>query len=324
MAEIDFDGKSAVHTYHDTVPTSPLILDRSKSVNPTEGDNLIVHGDNLLAMKALLPHYAGRIDCIYIDPPFNTQDEVWTYNDNIENSETQEWLRQKKVDSADTQRHDKWACMMWPRLQLFKKLLSDGGLVFLSIDDNEMASLKLLCDEIFSEDSFVANFIWQYGPRNASHPDEFSVQHNYILCYRNSKMIKNVRWKNFPNQAVETIWHGKDVGTTLLAIEEIRDIFKKAVFETPKPQALVEHILHIGADKNSIILDAFAGSGTTAHAVLNLNKKDGGDRKFILIEREDYANTITAERVRRAIRGIPDSEKFKKPLGGSFKYCILG
>lgn len=324
MAEIEFDGKSAVYAHHDTVPTRPLVLDRAKSINPTEDDNLIVQGDNLQAMKALLPCYAGRIDCIYIDPPFNIQDETWIYNDNVDDSKMKERLRQKKVDGADPQRHDKWACMMWPRLQLFKKLLSDDGIVFISIDDNEIASLKLLCDEILGEDNFVANFIWQHGPQGVNHPDEFSVQHNYILCYRNSKTAKKTRLGNFPNHAIETIWLGEDVGTALSALEEIREIFKEPVFGTPKPQALIGRILRIGSGKDSIILDSFAGSGTTAHAVLDLNRKDGGNRKFILIEREDYADAITAERVRRVICGIPGSKKFKEPLGGSFRYCTLG
>lgn len=423
MPSLDFKGKQFVYAHHLSVPFRQLDIDKEKSLpkdgKPSLDDNLIIHGDNLHALKALLPKYAGKVKCIYIDPPYNTGNEGWCYNDNVNAPLIKEWLKDSAnpVDKEDLERHDKWLCMMWPRLQLLRELLADDGTIWISIDDDEQGRLRLICDEIFGEDNFVNNIIWQkkYSPQNDA--KWFSDNHDFIVCYAKNKeqwrpnqlprtAEAEKRYKNPDNDprgpwkpmdlSVKTynsscdypittpsgrvvtpaksrcwayseekfkalvgdnrIWFGKDgnnvpaikgflneiksgvtpltiwiyqeVGHNQTAKQELKVIFDKdeGVFDTPKPVSLLNRILHIATDKNSIILDSFAGSGTTAHAVLALNKEDGGNRKFILVECEDYANDITAERVRRVINGVADAkdESLKEGLGGSFTFCDLG
>ena len=163
MPSLEFEGKYSVYAHHMTVPYRPLVPDVDKSVNPAElDDNLIIHGDNLHALKALLPRYAGKVKCIYIDPPYNTGNEKWHYNDNVNSPMMQRWLEENKpVDGEDLERHDKWLCMMWPRLQLLKELLADDGVIFVSIDDNEQHHLRMLMDEVFGESNLSYNIIWQ-------------------------------------------------------------------------------------------------------------------------------------------------------------------
>ncbi len=374
--------------------------------------NKIIHGDNLEALKSLLPEYEGRIKCICIDPPYNTGNENWIYNDNVNDPKIKKWLSQVVgKEGEDLSRHDKWLCMMYPRLQLLHKLLSDDGVIFVCIDDNEQANLKLLLDEIFGGGNFVNNVIWQkkFSPQNDA--KYFSDNHDFIVCYGKNKINWNrkllnrteeqdSRYKNLDNDprglwtssdftvktyskdydypittpsgkvitptegrcwmtskenlqkliADNKIWFGKngdgvprikkflsevqqgivpltiwthlEVGHNQSAKQELKKIFQESSspFETPKPTSLIEKILQISTDPDSIILDSFAGSGTTAHAVLNLNKEDGGNRKFILIEMEDYAETITAERVKRVISGYADVAG----TGGEFDYYELG
>ncbi len=421
MPTLDFKGKQHIYAHHLTVPYRPLKPDESRSCNPPacggqEGgadDNLIIHGDNLHALKALLPRYANRIKCIYIDPPYNTGNEEWCYNDNVNSPLMQQWLtKNSPVDNEDLERHDKWLCMMWPRLHLLKELLADDGIIFISIDDNEQHHLRMLMDEIFGERNFVANIVWHH--RKSSQNDiDVSLSHNHILCYvldspsfsfnagyideskfsnpdsdprgpwvadpmdapnirenltyeivnpntgkvylppagrhwRFSKEkyeaavkekrilfgkrgISKPQYKRFLSEAREkgvsifTIW--SDVGTTTAATRELIGIFGRGQsFATPKPTDLIKKIIRVSTDENDIVLDAFAGSGTTAHAVLALNKEDGGNRKFILIECEDYADAITAERVRRVINGVDTAkdEALQQGLGGGFTYYTLG
>ena len=137
MPTLEFNGKHHIYTHHFTVPYRPLETDESRSCNPTgENDNLIIHGDNLHALKALLPRYVNRIKCIYIDPPYNTGNEGWVYSDNVNSPLMQEWLKENgPVDEEDLERHEKWLCMMWPRLHLLKELLAEDGVIFISIDD---------------------------------------------------------------------------------------------------------------------------------------------------------------------------------------------
>ena len=420
MPTLDFKGKQFIYGYHLTIPIRTLKIDKKKSLNidvsprksPLE-DNLIIHGDNLYALKALLPRYAGKVKCIYIDPPYNTGNENWVYNDNVNSPMMQAWLaKHSPVDLEDLERHDKWLCMMWPRLHLLQELLSDDGVIFISIDDNEVHRLRMLMDEIFGKSNFVANIVWHH--RKSSQNDiDVSLSHNHILCYacerssfsfnagdideskfsnpdndprgpwvadpmdapnvrenltyeiinpntgkiylppvgrcwRFSKdkydiAVKEKRilfgkrgtskpqYKRFLSEAREkgvnifTIW--SDVGTATDGTKELISIFGRGqLFPTPKPTDLIEKIIRVSTDKNDIILDAFAGSGTTAHAVLTRNKEDGGNRKFILVECEDYADTITAERVRRASNGVENAteETLRNGLGGSFTYCTLG
>ena len=415
MPTLEFKGKHHIYAHHLSVPYRPLERDEIRSCNPSgEGDNLIVQGDNLYALKALLPRYANRVKCIYIDPPYNTGNKDWIYKDDVSNPPMQEWFKEHSpVDNEDMERHDKWLCMMWPRLHLLKELLSDDGVIFISIDDNEQHRLRMLMDEIFDKENFVANIIWQkkFSPQNdAKH---FSDNHDFVLCYAKNKKIwrpvllprtekHNKRYSNPDNdprgpwsssgldvktyqeeydypittpsgrivnpptsrcwrcskekfealvnenriwfgedgnnvprvkrflsevkQGITplTVWLHEDVGHTQSATQGLNKI--GVAFPNPKPHTLLKRILQIGTQPNDIILDSFAGSGTTAHAVLALNKEDGGNRKFILIECEDYADTITAERVRRVINGVENAKDktLKEGLGGSFTYCTLG
>ena len=157
MPTLDFKGKQHIYAHHLTVPYRPIEPDESRSCNPAGADdNLIIHGDNLHALKALLPRYANRIKCIYIDPPYNTGNEKWCYNDNVNSPLMQEWLTENSpVDNEDLERHDKWLCMMWPRLHLLRELLAEDGVIFISIDDNEQHHLRMLMDEIFGDTNFV-------------------------------------------------------------------------------------------------------------------------------------------------------------------------
>ncbi|GBL34865.1 type III restriction-modification system StyLTI enzyme mod [Filimonas sp.] len=378
---------------------------------PTQSGNKIIHGDNLEALKALLPEYEGRVKCIYIDPPYNTGNEGWVYNDNVNDPKLNKWLGQLVgKESEDLSRHDKWLCMMYPRLKLLHKLLKDDGAIFISIDDNEQANLKLVCDEIFGVGNFVTDLVWRSSDASNNDAKQFSVDYNHTMIY--SKLLNwqpnklertednNAHYKNpdndpngswfignlsspnpRPNLTYDLIspngnvikppkngwrwkkermnemidrneivfsedqtriikktylkdqsgivpsniwWDIEDTGHNINAKYELIKIFSELktsdIFKTPKPVKFIDKILKLSSGPNSIILDSFAGSGTTAHAVLNLNKLDGGNRKFILIEMEDYAETITAERVKRVINGYAD----KEGSGGAFDYYTLG
>ncbi len=424
MPVLHFKGKSTIYSHHLGVPFRSLEIDEKKSLPKRSkngkkeklslDDNLIIHGDNLHALKALLPRYAGKIKCIYIDPPYNTGNEGWKYNDNVNSSSIKEWLG-TVVGIDDLERHDKWLCMMWPRLQLLKELLSDDGVIFISIDDNEQFRLMALMEEIFGEQNFIATIAWQKKFSRQSDAKFFSSTYEFIFSYtkdinkfsvnllprtetqdsryknqdndprgvwspdnmgvktynrkydytiktpsgRNVNPPRGFCWRFSKNKLTELIsdnriWFGKDgknvprikrflsevqqglvpetlwlrdfAGDTQEAVREVKNILTEDKFDSPKPTKLIKKILQITTDKDSIILDSFAGSGTTAQAVLDLNKEDEGNRKFILVECEDYTNEITAERVRRVIKGVPNhkEEKLKKGLGGSFTYCTLG
>lgn len=162
MPELQFKGKEFVYNHHLTVPYRPLIAHPDKSLGDNT-ENLIIHGDNLHALKALLPRYAGKVDCIFIDPPYNTGNENWSYNDNVNNPIMREWLNSNPVNKEDMLRHDKWACMMYPRLQLLHELLSETGSFWMTLDDNEVHHARMMLDDIFGEENFIANFVWQNG-----------------------------------------------------------------------------------------------------------------------------------------------------------------
>jgi adenine-specific DNA-methyltransferase len=417
MPTLQFKGKTFVQNhhlavqYHQLVPQKKLSLTDKVSLH----DNLIVQGDNLKALKALLPTYAGKVKCIYIDPPYNTGNENWVYNDNVNSPMIKDWLG-KVVDKEDLTRHDKWLCLMMPRLKLLRELLSEDGAIFISIDDNEQHTLRLLLDEIFGTENFVANIMWQKKYAASNDATGIAAMHDFVIVYQKTELFErnlfprtekqdkhykfddgdgkglwrsdNLLVKTFSESSVfpiinpktkevfnppkgsswrgsketiekwlkeKRIFFGKDgkgapqlkrylnevqrgvVPTTWWTFEaaghndaankELTDILgDKKLFDTPKPSSLIKLLLQLSTCSNSIILDSFAGSGTTAHAVLELNKEDGGNRKFILIEQEIYANTITAERVRRVIKGVKTSkdENLKKGLGGTFSYFELG
>ena len=419
MPSLHFKGKTFVQNHHLVVPYHELVPVKSKS-RTADGtvslhDNVIVHGDNLRALKALLPTYAGKVKCIYIDPPYNTGNEGWAYNDNVNSPMLQEWLG-KTVDREDLTRHDKWCCMMMPRLRLLREFLADDGAIFVSIDDNEVHRLRCLMDELFGEENFVANVVWQKSYTANQTAQFISDNHDHLVIYaRNAERLSFGRverteeqvaqfknpdndprgpWKaenlsagKFYEQGQFTIigpngekflppkgrywrcneaqykawlgdkriwfgvsgegrpmlkkflaeatngltpstwWTFKEYGGNKEAAAEIKEIFGgEAAFATPKPIKFLTSILSLATDKDSIVLDSFAGSGTTAHAVLALNKQDDGNRRFILVEGEDYADTITAERVRRVIDGVPSAkdEPLRAGLGGSFSYFKLG
>jgi adenine-specific DNA-methyltransferase len=189
MAQIQFKGKTFVQNHHLLVKYHELIPVKEKSLtdNVSLHDNLIIHGDNLKALKALLPLYAGKIKCVYIDPPYNTGNEKWRYNDNVNSSMMQDWLG-KVVDREDLTRHDKWLCMMMPRLKLLRELLREDGVIFISIDDNEVHHLRGLMDEIFGEERIIGQIVWRSRNFADSRPiNGLSVDHEYILAYGRSE-----------------------------------------------------------------------------------------------------------------------------------------
>jgi len=421
MASLNFKGKSAVWNHHLSVPYHTLDKDNEKSLKGNDdSENLIIEADNLFALKSLLPKYQGKIDCIYIDPPYNTGEEGWAYNDNVNSPLIKDWLG-KTVDKDDLTKHDKWLCMMTPRLKLLRELLSEDGAIFISIDDHEVHRLRSVLDEIFGEINFVTQIEWQKRYTRSNNTDDFTSMVEHIVVYGKSISFKpnllsrtedaNDRytnpdndkrgpWKPMPffsqaspaerrnlcyeiinpftkekiipvrkawrsEEAVyreyvanEKVYWGKDgsskfpsiksflsearegmtpinfwshdfAGNTDDANAEIKEIFGDKIFDTPKPSSLIKLILQTASKKDSVILDCFAGSGTTAHAVIEQNK-DGGNRKYILVQlseeiekskpayRLGYRNVveITRERVKRVI----EKNKFKT----GFTYYTLG
>ncbi len=424
MATLNWIGKEKVINHHLDVPFRTLkhkytYKDGKKLIDGTTSDNKIIHGDNLEALKSLLPEYEGKIKCIYIDPPYNTGNEGWVYNDNVNHPKIKKWLGEVVgKEGEDLSRHDKWMCMMYPRLKLLHKLLSKEGIIFVSIDDSESKNLRLLMDEIFGQNQFVEQIIWKnkYGPGALT--KGFGNVHEYILCYsksnidsirapldeeqqskykkkdskyetrggyitqplmtrskddrpnlvypiyHNNEMIMprkqwiwsekrlkkaiekdevvfnkmndgeySVRFKQYLRDEDGQMRTGKPISIlngpfNQEGTNEMRQIFGKKVFDNPKPKNLVKYLFSIivneDDDKSGIYLDSFAGSATSAHAVAQLNKEDGGDRKFILVEMEDYADDITAERVKRVIDGYGKGKKRVEGTGGDFEYLELG
>lgn len=190
MPTLDWIGKKAVVNHHREVPYRLIHCDRDKSVGDPDAGNLLVQGDNLEALKALLPYYAGKVKCIYIDPPYNTGNEGWVYNDNVNSPEMRAWLGATVGKEAeDLSRHDKWLCMMYPRLRLLKEFLSEDGSLWISIDDNEFPTLRFMCDEIFERKNFIATVIWHKmdSPKNSA--IHLSEDHEYIALYaRNAEV----------------------------------------------------------------------------------------------------------------------------------------
>ena len=191
MPTLNWIGKEAVINHHDEVPIHTLTHDRDRSFStenePLGTGNLLIEGDNLIALKALLPYYAGKVKCIIIDPPYNTGNENWVYNDNVNNPTIQKWLGKTVGKLAeDLSRHDKWLCMMYPRLCLLHQLLREDGVIFITLDDNEQPNLRLLMNEIFGETNFVANLIWRKKAGGGQDSEYYAREHEYILCYRKS------------------------------------------------------------------------------------------------------------------------------------------
>lgn len=444
MPTLNWIGKEAVVNHHRQVPFHLLkdVPDLACG-EPGEG-NLIVQGDNLVALKALLPHYAGQVKCIYIDPPYNTGNENWVYNDNVNSPLMREWLgKSVGKEAEDLSRHDKWLCMMYPRLQLLKQFLAPDGVMFVSIDDIELPFLRILMDELFPHPQAknrLACFVWETDG-NFDNQAKVKDAHEYILAYskyfeefpappvidlsvgKGSKLfrpeIRNTIVKNGPKNPVSPIvlptgfpadfqegrisarqdkwphydrdlviqggmlaepviaqsgWSSKaiceefitsgfqpvldskrqktrfvitptgaieavkmrsesqshvisvirEVGSTQNTSEILADMGVKFTF--PKPVGLIAYLISMVTDKSALVLDSFAGSGTTGHAVLALNKQDGGNRRFMLVEMErEIARDMTAKRVRRVSEGYKNAKGEKvEGLGGGFRYCELG
>ncbi len=387
MTELNFKGKEFVYNHHLAVPFRPLVPDASKGIGPVALDgNLIIHGDNLHTLKALLPMYAGKIDFVYIDPPYNTGNKEWSYKDDVNSPMIREWFSENPISIDDGLRHDKWLAMMWPRLRLLDQLLSETGVIFLSINTIEIGRLREICEEIFGEGRFIGEFVWK-SRNNKDNRNEsgLSNDHEFVLIFGNgfdgelraatdySNLDNDSRgpwasanmvglasrekrpnlhydlidpetginygcpkkgWRFEPskmNQLIaekRIIWPDEESGrprrkaflsdldarTNVSSVisgpfytnngaKTLTEVLPDVEFSFPKPIELVQFLLSLFERKDLIVLNSFAGSGTTAHAVLKANSLDQGQRKFILVEGEDYAETITAERVRRVISG---------------------
>ncbi len=376
MPTLEWIGKDKVINHHQEVPYR--VLERQYSFDAdgqhdtdNGSENMIIRGDNLEALKALLPRYEGRVKCIYIDPPYNTGNEGWVYNDNVNDPKIKKWLGEVVgKEGEDLTRHDKWLCMMYPRLKLLQKLLADDGVIFISIDDTECANLKLVCDEIFGSSNFVSDVIWQHSLQANGYGGKFVSQFNHTIVYSKSslfvlgnlprskeddKLYKNPdndprgpwrtgycvnglyrpnlkyeiitprgnrieppdkgwRWSqetlqskidsgeiifnsdetaiihklylaDLQGKVPENIWVGGVAGTTRQATAELKAIFDgTAPFDTPKPTKLIERIIQIATD----------------------------------------ADSITAERVKRVIRGYGEGKNAVEGTGGDFSFYDLG
>ena len=185
MPTLDWIGKKAVLNHHREVPYRLLRCESGLSAGDTDSGNLLVQGDNLLALKALLPYYAGKVKCIYIDPPYNTGNEKWVYNDAVNSPEMRDWLgKVVGAEAEDLSRHDKWLCMMYPRLSLLRNFLTEDGAIFVSIDDTEAHNLKSLMNEIFGPRSWVCTLIWKRRQTpDSRNLNGVSADHEYVLCY---------------------------------------------------------------------------------------------------------------------------------------------
>lgn len=462
MPTLNWIGKDSIINHHNDVKYR--VLDAKYEFGLKDTGNMIIHGDNLEALKSLLPRFENSIKCIYIDPPYNTgkKEGQWVYSDNVDDPRLLKWLNEVVgAEGDDLTRHDKWLCMMYPRLKLLQKLLHEEGAIFISIDDNELFNLKAICDEIFGPSNYGGLLSVEINPKGRKNSDFLSVSNDYCLIYlkdkskshflenipkdkkdltvdENGNLVHNsgkrvlvgensfndivddfnsdkhysvyyektnknlvikveqsldeidenlinkgftryisfnennfventytkdrfielfeegaldfkdakIYEKNFSKTIrMKSILSNKeyevyddnnqivkykiDVKTTS-AGTELKNMFntKKTVFNNPKNKLFIELLVSLIDDKNCYVLDSFAGSGTTAHAVLDLNKKDNGNRKFIEIEMMDYADSITAQRCKIAINGYIEHSTKNKPkiegLPGGFVYYELG
>ncbi|MBI5781502.1 MAG: site-specific DNA-methyltransferase [Rhodocyclales bacterium] len=455
MPTLSWIGKEAVVNHHRAVPFHLLKDVPELSCGAPGSGNLIVQGDNLVALKALLPYYAGQVKCIYIDPPYNTGvDERseegkrtgWIYSDNVNSPEIREWLnRVVGAEAEDLSRHDKWLCMMYPRLTLLRSFLREDGVFFASIDEVEYANLRHLLDDIFGMANRLGTIVWHNATDN--NPTNIAIEHEYVLCYAMNKTKLPAEWKSqdlavkekllqigqefvqrYPDQASrqreyskwfkdnkDYLWpfdrykyideggiytgsqsvhnpgkegyrydvphpsngrpctqplmgyrfppetmdrllsekrilFGEDENKIIelkvyvrdyrakfssifeldgrIGTYEIKELFPKdkRPFDFPKPTALIEEILSFATSGRDLVLDTFAGSGTTAHAIQKINKADGHDRRFILVEmKAKIAREITAKRVRRVAEGYSNAKgQHVEGLGGGFRFCELG
>lgn len=448
MPTLNWVGKDKVVNHHHDVPYR--VLNKVSTFTAPAGtqenstDNRVIRGDNLEALKSLLPEFEGQVKCIYIDPPYNTGNEGWIYNDNSNDPKLKRWLGTLVgKEGEDLSRHDKWLCMIYPRLKLLHRLLRKDGVIFASIDRNEFANFKLVLEEVFGAGNWVGELVWRNVTDN--NPTNVSLEHEYLLCFAKNKSLLAPVWKSpyleskerlielgqklaqeneeqedlqeaytawyrehknemwpfqdykfidkdgiytgsrsvhnpgkegyrydvlhpdtgmackqplmgyrFPwptmeallkekrilfgadeSKLIELKLYVKDYKAKLASVieldgrtgtNEIKSIFTESSrpFDFPKPSALIEELLGFVTSGDDIVLDSFAGSGTTGHAVLKLNAQDGGKRKFLLVEVMEYAETLTAERVRRVVAGYGKGERSVSGLGGSFDLYSVG
>lgn len=414
MPTLNWIGKEAVEKHHKEVPYRLLEPVVELSFGDKQKGNLLVQGDNLHALKALLPRYAGKVDCIYIDPPYNTGNEGWIYNDNVKSPEITKWLGEVVGKEGETlDRHDRWLCMMYPRLLLLKQFLSDTGVILISLDDIEAGHLRILLDEIFGFKNRLATIVWNTRNTDNRIKTMLSPDHEYIFVYGKSdrskiqgRVIDRSDFKNPDNdfrgpyvtdplkgKATKTErpnlhsysmkkpnsdliwepdpakgWITDEEGYEKLLSEdriwwpsnnvtgwprkkrflfeaqermpassfwkdfksqsgarELDEILDERVFAFPKPVGLIQQIINYCVPKDGLILDSFAGTGTTAHAVLKQNSEDGGNRKFILVEMDKEISTkVTTERIRRVCSGYKNSKnEFIEGLSGDFQVFKL-
>jgi adenine-specific DNA-methyltransferase len=458
MPELIWEGKDAVINYHHSLPVRELKIDQQESLSPEPSldDNLIIEGDNIEVLKSLIPKFASKIDVIYIDPPYNTGNENWVYNDNLNSPQIKSWLG-NVVGKEDLQRHDKWLCMMYPRLVLARELLSESGVIFISINEEEVFDLKLLCDEIFNVINYQTTFTIKvrHEDRILKGDKDYHEVVEYLLFYSKSSEYKAFKRSKDNSSIEEYIYNVEEINTkpeTKQLGSKLVEVFKpneykisksepeenklkkisirgsikdgnssgrfytsyleklakempgclfkvpdmgadntpyryfltpegkkingdyfqgipierKEVLEIPypnffdfeadfndvgyeggiefrngkKPISFIKKIFELSNIKNnpdSIILDFFAGSGTTGHAVLEMNKEDSGNRKFILVQqpeeseeasKQNFKNIfeITTARIRRCIEGVKTAKdpKLQEGLGGSFTVVKLG
>jgi adenine-specific DNA-methyltransferase len=483
MPTLNFKGKAVIETYHHTVPHHRLEFDDKLSLlpkgqKPSLGGNLIIEGDNLLALKALLPTHAGKIKCVYIDPPYNTGNEGWVYNDNLTQPQFKEWIgKTVGKEGEDATRHDKWCCMMYPRLALLRELLRPDGVILISIDDFEFHHLRNLMDELFGYSNHIATLVWEKGRKNDARL--FSVGHEYMLVFAKSlELLKDQGtvwreakpgaaelWEEYSRlreeigksdekvEAALRSWHkelpakhpAKALGRWLhvdrwgpwrdrdiswiggggpryevrhpktkkackvpdrgwgfatpeamqhqielgnvefrgdhteppmlkrhlrprieeldeaeepngeepeeelavqvmpsviykqsqVAVRYLRSLLKENVFENPKDYLVLSRLISYCTGPDDLILDSFAGSGSAGQAVLESNKRDGGNRHFILVqqpydslkdrdEKKNIARTVTQPRLRNAAKAEGYSLSFSyvglgDPLFGEYR-----
>ena len=433
MPTLQFKGKNIIWNHHLAVPFHTLDEVPELHYQPEKANgNMIIEGDNLIALKALLPQFAGRIKCVFIDPPYNTGEEGWAYNDKVNSPLINDWLG-KVVGKDDLTRHDKWLCMMAPRLKIIKDLMSNDGAIFICIDENELPRLISLMDEIFGEDKQVGIITWYKKRKGSFLSKEMISLTEYIVVYKKAdysiplfggkpdesesqpivKRTNSVKPLKFKGNTVRTklpdgtykpgkygngsssvellseitikdniitndfelngpfVWsqqmledelkkgtqvvvntknfqprvfraydeeHHKGLpsffdgreykATTDDAYENLQELFgEERIFDYSKPYRLINYLVKssVFLDDNSIVLDSFAGTGTTGHSVLDLNNEDALNLSFILIQMPENSETepdknickdITRERVKRAI------DKFGYESG--FKYYRLG
>lgn len=451
MPTLNWIGKEAVINYHLEVPFRLLKDVPELGCGDPGSGNLIVEGDNLVALKALLPYYKGKVKCICIDPPYNTGNEGWAYNDNVNSPAIRKWIGDTVGKEGETlDRHDRWLCMMYPRLALLREFLSEDGVIFITLDDNEIHALRYLMDDIFGTRNFVGTICWQKKQSPSADAINLSPMHDYILvyakktkesrddptgwnrnliprgevqdarftnqdndprgswtstdytCNKTAKERPNLyypiinpntdqeiwpsktrvwayersahdlnvlegriwwgsngkgkpRIKKYSSEVIEgvvpsTWWDRVAGGDNQLSRRELRELMHDAAvdFSTPKPTTLFERIPQIATNPGDLILDSFAGSGTTGHAVLKMNaagrsatfqsrvesdvdptlesRATLSGRRFILVEMEPkIAQDITRERVKRVAEGYTNAKgEAVAGLGGGFRYVRLG